>query len=588
MRASFSESITKKIEQNSIFKKSMVRVFSLCLSIGIIFSSFSYNFFYIIFNHYHNFKFLSFFCFIVIAFLMGGACCFLVFSNILSHIKKIIQELCQAEPRWEWLEKEYMESDIHSAYVAIKKLHLTVSKQSELSCLTEIATQVAHDIRSPITSLDFLTQDITNLPEEKRITIRKLIKQINDIASNLLDQYKEKNNLLETIDNNKELVAEILLDLITEKRYQYPDTKFDFNIHISPSSYNNFANISRSGFKSVVSNLIDNSIDAFTGMGDGQLTITLNSVNDKILLLIEDNGIGMPESMLEKIRMGESITLKKDGHGLGLINAIKMVEEKWGGQFLINSNPNLGTKVEITLPKVSMPKWYTFQLAIFENTKVFILDDDEYIHNIWDKQFEKFHKNVQIFHFCDIELMLSYCKEISKENTVFLIDYELIGSNKNGLDIINELNISQQSYLVTNRYDDKLVQDKCLFQGIKIIPKKLAAYIAIEKKEVKESVIFIEDNEAIIDTWILHGEIVGVKVHAFCNINSFKLDMMKYDKAIPIYIDSDLKDGQKGEEFAEQLFKQGFVNLYLSTGFDSDHFQGIPWLKGVVGKQPPF
>ncbi|MBI4669294.1 MAG: hypothetical protein HY747_08950, partial [Elusimicrobia bacterium] len=46
--------------------------------------------------------------------------------------------------------------------------------------------------------------------------------------------------------------------------------------------------------------------------------------------------------------------------------------------------------------------------------------------------------------------------------------------------------------------------------------------------------------------------------------------------------------GVKGEEFAQELHAKGFTNLYLATGHSADRFQGLPWLKAVVGKEPPF
>ncbi|MBI4668014.1 MAG: hypothetical protein HY747_02330, partial [Elusimicrobia bacterium] len=55
-----------------------------------------------------------------------------------------------------------------------------------------------------------------------------------------------------------------------------------------------------------------------------------------------------------------------------------------------------------------------------------------------------------------------------------------------------------------------------------------------------------------------------------------------------IYLDCELGNGIKGEEFAQELHAKGFTNLYLATGHPADRFQGLPWIKAVVGKEPPW
>lgn len=64
--------------------------------------------------------------------------------------------------------------------------------------------------------------------------------------------------------------------------------------------------------------------------------------------------------------------------------------------------------------------------------------------------------------------------------------------------------------------------------------------------------------------------------------------MARYDKNIPIYIDSDLKEKMPGEIFAKFLYEQGFSTLYLATGYDKDRYGDMPWIKDIVSKDPPF
>jgi two-component system sensor histidine kinase UhpB len=56
----------------------------------------------------------------------------IIFSKIIFHIKKVFNDLSYDSPDWENLENEYMESDVKSIYLAIKKLHARLSDQIQV------------------------------------------------------------------------------------------------------------------------------------------------------------------------------------------------------------------------------------------------------------------------------------------------------------------------------------------------------------------------------------------------------------------------------------------------------------------------
>lgn len=52
--------------------------------------------------------------------------------------------------------------------------------------------------------------------------------------------------------------------------------------------------------------------------------------------------------------------------------------------------------------------------------------------------------------------------------------------------------------------------------------------------------------------------------------------------------DSNLQNGEKGEEISKTLYDLGFTQLYLATGYQPEKFGQLPWIKQVVGKAPPW
>lgn len=129
-----------------------------------------------------------------------------------------------------------------------------------------MATQVAHDIRSPLSALEMIIQDISQIPEEKRIITRNAIGRIRDIANNLLRQRKKNQHNQITISAC--LLTSVIDSLISEKRMQFR-SELNTTIEFTPSveSYGLFAKINLHEFKRVLSNLINNAVEATNYQG---------------------------------------------------------------------------------------------------------------------------------------------------------------------------------------------------------------------------------------------------------------------------------------------------------------------------------
>ena len=44
----------------------------------------------------------------------------------------------------------------------------------------------------------------------------------------------------------------------------------------------------------------------------------------------------------------------------------------------------------------------------------------------------------------------------------------------------------------------------------------------------------------------------------------------------------------RGEDYAKEIFDQGFKVIYLVTGYPTSQFGVLPWIKSIVDKTPPF
>jgi len=295
---------------------------------------------------------------------------------------------------------------------------------------------------------------------------------------------------------------------------------------------------------------------------------------------VKDDGKGIPPEILSRLGEKGATFNKKGGSGLGLYHS-KTTIEKWGGKLEINSELNKGTDVIIRIPKAKAPDWFCEKINIDSKTKIIVVDDDETIHNIWESRLKEY--NTEIIHLYNPQELREY-KQAGKEQ--YLIDYEFKGYRENGLDLIEELNISDKSILVTSHFEDERIIERCRRLKIKVIPKTLSGFIPVSDKKNKE-IVLIDDDELVLMNWQISARKKGIKLIKYKSVKEFYKDIDKIDKETPIYIDSELEEGIKGEDIAIVLSKKGYKNITLETGHEPESFKSIDWLK-VIGKDPPF
>lgn len=134
----------------------------------------------------------------------------------------------------------------------------------------------------------------------------------------------------------------------------------------------------------------------------------------------------------------------------------------------MNSQVGAGTLTEITLPRVAAPSWFLESIKLNPEMEVLCLDDDLTIHQIWKGRLDSLqanHQNIVVRNFTSANEFKSFIKSQAspQENKFYLIDYELLGQSTNGLSVIEELGIQENVVLVTSRYEEPEIKERCHF-----------------------------------------------------------------------------------------------------------------------------
>lgn len=242
---------------------------------------------------------------------------------------------------FEYLSRRIAENIIFAQEVAVSKAALG------------LATQVAHDIRSPISTLNLVSSSLKEVSEEKRELISFASQRINDIANQLLE--KSKLGLIKYDQQNDVIhcnaLAPVVDSLVAEKRAQYIRCqKININLDIS-NCLNVLCYFNKTELLRCLSNIINNSVESFE-QGSGKINVQLTQTLNEAVITVQDDGTGIPQKILVKLNEGHFISHGKEfGSGLGLSHARKAVES-FGGRLHFESEQGVGTKVSIFLRKL--------------------------------------------------------------------------------------------------------------------------------------------------------------------------------------------------------------------------------------------
>lgn len=292
-----------------------------------------------------------------------------------------------------------------------------------------------------------VVENLVEIPEDMRLLIRGSVSRIKDISNHLVKNYhpdKTHGNAQKTSEIKEvHLLSSLVESLVSEKRMQLrSQIGIEVESKINAESYGLFCELNAQDLKRVLSNLINNASEA---LGDtGLISVTIYPEKSFSSIVIKDNGRGIPEDILPTLMTRGKTYGKPNGSGLGLFHA-KSIIEGLGGHISIESTNGIGTTIKLLLPLCDSPDWFVPHLRIDSDSVICVLDDDASIHQIWKERFERTRKtffDIKMQHFSNTDEATTWIKKNNNAKIIYLIDYELLGPNINGLEFIEQLNLA--------------------------------------------------------------------------------------------------------------------------------------------------
>ena len=229
------------------------------------------------------------------------------------------------------------------------KQYASYTNNNRYDTLSKTVKQATHDVVTPIAALRSMSDDRT-LPANTT----KLLKIIAGSVEGIMKKLQNANNAsaADTTHHKFFICGSAIWDVVMERQYTYRNQLV--NIKYERDIANGLARIqgSSSDFKRMLSNLINNAVDACIGKENGTVTIVYITNARTLQITIADNGCGMPSEVQHKILSGIAVTSgKSDGHGIGFTQVTDTLRQ-FNAEIDIESQIGVGTSITLNFPVI--------------------------------------------------------------------------------------------------------------------------------------------------------------------------------------------------------------------------------------------
>jgi len=215
------------------------------------------------------------------------------------------------------------------------------------SAWREMAKQVAHEIKNPLTPMRLSVQSFERKFDPNDPEIHHKVKEFSssmtqqiDTMSSIASAFSTYANMPAQKDETLNLIkiTKLALDIFNE----------DY-VHFDTSEEEIIVKMDRAQLIRVVTNLVKNAVQSVEEKNDPEVVVKVFSKNKTAVIEVADNGVGIPEQNKEHI-FEPKFTTKSSGMGLGLA-MVKSIIENYGGKITLSSDSGKGTVFTVDFPK---------------------------------------------------------------------------------------------------------------------------------------------------------------------------------------------------------------------------------------------
>lgn len=271
---------------------------------------------------------------------IAGALAILVANSITYPISVIGEKLKQFklgkqnEPL-EWSSRDELGELIAEYNRMILKLQESaelLARSEREGAWREMARQVAHEIKNPLTPMKLSLQHLQHAFKPAREEDKQLI---NRVSATLIEQIENLNQIASAFSNFAKIPEAYPEDIVVNDLVRSVHNLFgeadrsDLDIRMDVPVRPIHVHADKNQLLRVLNNLVKNAIQSIPEGRKGHILIRLRQEEDRVRISVADNGTGIPEAMQEKVFM-PNFTTKSSGTGLGLAICRNIIDQMQG------------------------------------------------------------------------------------------------------------------------------------------------------------------------------------------------------------------------------------------------------------------
>ncbi|MHB1279162.1 MAG: sensor histidine kinase [Bacteroidia bacterium] len=292
----------------------------------------------------------------VFFFILAGILAYLISKRITSPLILIQSRLASTRlgdrnERLEWRQQDEIGQLVKQYNFMVDQLERSaqlLAKSEREDAWKEMAKQIAHEIKNPLTPMKLSVQHLQHAWKDKNENLDQTFKRVTNVLIEQIDSL----SLLATefssfaqmpVAKSEEFELSVVLSSVVELYFNSPDV----DIHFSADKERMTVFADKNQFSRAFHNILKNAIQSIPDDRRGRIEIDLMKEGDLAVIRIKDNGCGMSNDITQRI-FTPSFSTKNSGMGLGLA-ITKQIIESAGGTITFESEEKQGTTFTITL-----------------------------------------------------------------------------------------------------------------------------------------------------------------------------------------------------------------------------------------------
>ena len=228
-----------------------------------------------------------------------------------------------------------------------------LAKSERESAWREMAKQVAHEIKNPLTpmklSIQHLKRSIKVADEDSEQKLKRVSSSLIEQIDALTKIANEFSNFAKMPKAQEERVD--LAEILESTNAVFAESEGNYKLSfINKNTNNSFVWADKNLCLRVFNNLIKNATQAIPSDTDGKIEVILEEKDTEFIVTIKDNGVGIDDESKAKMFI-PYFTTKSKGTGLGLAMS-KQIIENMNGMIWFDSTVGIGTSFFVSFPKI--------------------------------------------------------------------------------------------------------------------------------------------------------------------------------------------------------------------------------------------